>query len=186
MSANKHHHNKYRHTPEAIISIFNQTFYPSYNTKLIRGDDEPIYLPADETLNCHRIIFAHGFFASAMHEIAHWCVAGPDCRLLEDFGYWYEPDGRTTEVQAEFEKVEIRPQAYEWILSVSAGFPFSVSCDNLNGDFEPDRLGFMAKVHKEVLQILQQGLPVRVAMLSNALQSHYQTPPLTPEQFIVS
>ncbi|GAM69307.1 transporting ATPase [Vibrio sp. JCM 19236] len=26
-----------------------------------------------------------------MHEIAHWCVAGPKRRLLEDFGYWYEP-----------------------------------------------------------------------------------------------
>lgn len=68
MSANNHQ-NKHRHTPEAIISIFNQTFYPSYNTKLIRGDDEPIYLPADETIDYHRIIFAHGFFASAMHEI---------------------------------------------------------------------------------------------------------------------
>ena len=86
-----------------------------------------------------------------MHEIAHWCVAGPKRRLLEDFGYWYEPDGRTELVQAEFEKVEIRPQSYEWILSVSAGLPFSVSCDNLNGDFEPDRLGFMRKVHKEVM-----------------------------------
>lgn len=118
-------------------------------------------------------------------EAAHWCVAGAERRLLEDFGYWYEPDGRTERVQAEFEKVEIRPQAYEWILSASAGFPFSVSCDNLNGDFEPDRLGFMTKVHNEVLRILQQGLPVRVAMLSNALQSHYQTLPLTPEQFIV-
>ncbi len=180
MSSNQH-----RHTPEAIISLFNQTFYHSYNTKLVRGDDEPIYLPADENVDYHRIIFAHGFFASAMHEIAHWCVAGPERRLLEDFGYWYEPDGRTEEVQAEFEKVEIRPQAYEWILSVSAGFPFSVSCDNLNGDFEPDRLTFMEKVHQEVMQILQQGLPVRVAMLSNALQSHYQVPPLKAEQFVV-
>ncbi|WP_417883894.1 elongation factor P hydroxylase [Vibrio rumoiensis] len=173
------------HTPEDIISIFNQTFYSSYNTLLVRGEDEPIYLPADENVDYHRIIFAHGFFASAMHEIAHWCVAGPERRLLEDFGYWYEPDGRTAEVQAEFEKVEIRPQAYEWILSVSAGFPFSVSCDNLNGNFEPDRLSFMTKVQQEVVNILEQGLPVRVAMLSNALQSHYQTPPLKAEQFVV-
>ena len=54
----------------------------------------------------------------------------------------------------EFEKVEVRPQAYEWILSVSAGFPFTVSCDNLDGEFEPDRLAFMRKVHKEVGDIL--------------------------------
>ena len=57
------------HTPEDIISIFNQTFYSSYNTLLVRGEDEPIYLPADENVDYHRIIFAHGFFASAMHEI---------------------------------------------------------------------------------------------------------------------
>ncbi|WP_105903327.1 elongation factor P hydroxylase [Vibrio gangliei] len=174
-----------KHTPEAIIAVFNHTFSSSYNTQLVRGDDEPIYLPADDNVDYHRIIFAHGYFASAMHEIAHWCVAGPERRLLEDFGYWYEPDGRTEQVQAEFEKVEIRPQAYEWILSMSAGFPFSVSCDNLNGDFEPDRLGFMAKVHQEVMQILQQGLPTRVAMLSEALRDYYQTPPLKAEQFIV-
>lgn len=174
-----------KHTPEEIISIFNHTFSDSFNTRLIRGEDEPIYLPADDKVNYHRIIFAHGYFASAMHEIAHWCVAGPERRLLEDFGYWYEPDGRTAEVQAEFEKVEIRPQAYEWILSVSAGFPFSVSCDNLNGDFEPDRLSFMNKVHKEVMMILQHGLPHRVSMLSEALQDYYQTPPLKAEQFIV-
>ncbi len=174
-----------KHTPEAIIAVFNRTFFSSYNTQLVRGDDEPIYLPADDNVDYHRIIFAHGYFASAMHEIAHWCVAGPERRLLEDFGYWYEPDGRTEQVQAEFEKVEIRPQAYEWILSMSAGFPFSVSCDNLNGDFEPDRLGFMAKVHQEVMQILQQGLPTRVAMLSEALRDYYQTPPLKAEQFIV-
>ncbi|MFV0574016.1 MAG: elongation factor P hydroxylase [Vibrio sp.] len=177
---------KLEHTPENIISIFNQTFADSFNTQLVRGDDEPIYLPADEEYSYHRIIFAHGFFASAMHEIAHWCVAGPERRLLEDFGYWYEPDGRTAQVQAEFEKVEIRPQAYEWILSMSAGFPFSVSCDNLNGDFEPDRLAFMAKVHQEVLGILQNGLPERVAMLSKSLQDFYQTKPLTAEQFVVA
>lgn len=174
------------HTPEDIIAIFNQTFSEPYNTQLVRGDDEPIYLPADDKIRYHRIIFAHGFYASAMHEIAHWCVAGPERRLLEDFGYWYEPDGRTAQVQAEFEKVEIRPQAYEWILSVSAGFPFSVSCDNLNGDFEPDRLSFMAKVHQEVMTILDQGLPTRVAMLSEALRQHYQTAPLKPKDFVVA
>ncbi len=113
------------------------------------------------------------------------CVAGPERRLLEDFGYWYHPDGRSEQVQAEFEKVEIRPQAYEWILSACAGFPFTVSCDNLSGDFEPDRLAFMAKVHQEVMGILEHGLPERVRMLSQALQDFYQTPALTAEHFIL-
>jgi elongation factor P hydroxylase len=104
---------------------------------------------------------------------------------LEDFGYWYEPDGRTAEVQAAFEQVEVRPQAYEWILALSAGFPFNVSCDNLHGDFEPDRLGFMHKVHAQVMDILQVGLPVRVKMLSDALRAFYAIKPLEATDFIV-
>ncbi|EGA71337.1 hypothetical protein VISI1226_11234 [Vibrio sinaloensis DSM 21326] len=173
------------HEYQDLIKIFNLTFFAQYNTKLELGGDEPIYLPADEETAYHRIIFARGFYASALHEIAHWCVAGPKRRLLEDFGYWYEPDGRTEQVQAEFEKVEIRPQAYEWILAVSAGFPFSVSCDNLNGDFEPNRLAFMAKVYAEVESILQQGIPLRVKMLSDALRQFYATPEIHIEQFSV-
>ncbi len=173
------------HEYQDLITIFNRTFLAEYNTQLELGGDEPIYLPADESHPHHRIIFARGFYASALHEIAHWCVAGPERRLLEDFGYWYEPDGRTEQVQAEFEKVEIRPQAYEWILAMSAGFPFSVSCDNLNGDFEPDRIGFMTKVHAEVEKIFDQGIPLRVKMLSDALRDFYQIPALTLDQFVV-
>jgi len=174
------------HDYNDLITIFNQTFYPTYNTKLELGGDEPIYLPADKEFDYHRIVFARGYYASALHEIAHWCVAGPERRLLEDFGYWYEPDGRTEAVQAEFEKVEIRPQAYEWILAMSAGFPFNVSCDNLHGDFEPDRVAFMTKVHNEVMSILDKGIPERVAMLSDALRAHYQIEPIQPAQFVVS
>lgn len=173
------------HQYSDLIAIFDQTFFDTFNTRLVRGDDEPVYLPADEHTPFHRIIFARGFYASALHEISHWCVAGPERRLQEDFGYWYEPDGRTEAIQAEFERVEVRPQAYEWILSLSAGFPFTVSCDNLNGDFEPDRLAFMRKVHQEVLSILAAGLPTRVSMLSQALRAFYHTPPLNPDQFIV-
>lgn len=168
-----------------LIRLFNETFLAEYQTQLVRGEDEPIYLPADQNEPYHRIIFAHGFYASALHEISHWLVAGPERRLLEDFGYWYEPDGRTAEVQAKFEVVEVRPQAYEWILSVSAGFPFSVSCDNLNGECEPDRVQFMQRVHREVLSILEAGLPTRVARLAHALRLFYQTPSLQAEQFIV-
>ncbi|GAL14719.1 putative transporting ATPase [Vibrio astriarenae] len=54
---------------------------------------------------------------------------------------------------------------------MSAGFPFNVSCDNLHGDIEPDRLGFMTKVHQEVMSILDSGIPPRVAALSDALRA---------------
>ncbi|MCW8328217.1 elongation factor P hydroxylase [Photobacterium sp. SDRW27] len=171
------------HNYNDLIQVFNQTFLTTFNTELLLGGDEPIYLPADNEHQHHRIIFARGYFASALHEIAHWCIAGPKRRLLEDYGYWYEPDGRTEEVQAEFEKVEINPQAVEWILSASCGFRFQVSCDNLSGNCEPDRIGFTNKVREQVLLYLAQGMPERAKTLSDALREHYQIAPLQPADF---
>lgn len=156
-----------------LIRIFNQCFEQSHNTVLLLGGDEPIYYPANAEHPQHRIIFARGFYASALHEIAHWCVAGEARRLLEDYGYWYHPDGRSAEVQAEFEKVEIRPQAFEWILSASCNFPFRVSCDNLNGDIEPDRAAFTEQVRQQALSLLSQGLPPRLGYLSATLCAFY-------------
>lgn len=173
------------HSYNDLIKIFNTTFLATYNTELLLGGDEPIYLPADGDHKHHRIIFARGFFASALHEIAHWCIAGPQRRLLEDYGYWYQPDGRSAEVQAEFEKVEIKPQAVEWLLSASCGFPFRVSCDNLSGECEPDRVGFTNKVREQVLVYLEQGMPERARTLSEALRAHYQIAPLHPDNFPV-
>ena len=74
------------HRYEDLIEIFNNTFLESENTILVKGDDEPIYLPADANSPHHRIIFSHGFFQSALHEIAHWCIAGRERRQLVDFG----------------------------------------------------------------------------------------------------
>lgn len=146
-----------RHRYEQLIEIFNQCFSDDYNTRLVKGDDEPIYLPADDELPYHRIVFAHGFYASGLHEISHWCIAGEARRQLVDFGYWYCPDGRDAQTQSEFEAVEIKPQALEWMFCVAAGFPFNVSCDNLNGDCEPDRIAFQRKVRARVLALLEQG-----------------------------
>jgi len=171
------------HHYEQLIAIFDQCFSQDFNTRLIKGDDEPIYLPADEQLDYHRIVFAHGYYASALHEISHWCIAGEQRRLLVDFGYWYCPDGRDAQTQAEFEAVEIKPQSLEWLFCVAAGVNFNVSCDNLEGDCEPDRVAFQRKVRQRVLQLLEQGIPERPARFIQALQSFYNTPPLTPEHF---
>lgn len=82
------------HNYEQLIEIFDSCFADDFNTRLIKGDDEPIYLPADDEVPYNRIIFAHGFYASGLHEISHWCIAGKARRELVDFGYWYCPDGR--------------------------------------------------------------------------------------------
>lgn len=72
------------HHYEQLIEIFNGCFAEEFNTRLIKGDDEPIYLPADAQVPYHRIVFAHGFYASALHEISHWCIAGKARRELVD------------------------------------------------------------------------------------------------------
>ncbi|KGK42327.1 ATPase [Nitrincola sp. A-D6] len=163
------------HDYEDLIRIFNQCFEVNYNTRLVRGGDEPIYLPADAERCYHAIYFAHGFYSSGLHEIAHWLIAGPQRRLLEDFGYWYEPDGRSAAQQAEFEQVEIKPQATEWILADAAGFRFRVSSDNLNGE-PTDNSAFKQAVYQQVGEYIHQGLPERTAQLRNALCEFYATP----------
>lgn len=163
------------HDYQDLIRIFNQCFEADYNTRLVRGDDEPIYLPADAERTYHAIYFAHGFYSSGLHEIAHWLIAGPQRRLLEDFGYWYEPDGRSAAQQAEFERVEVKPQATEWILADAAGFRFRVSSDNLNGEVT-DNSAFKQAVYEQVGAYIQQGLPERTARLRTALSDFYKTP----------
>ena len=165
-----------------LITIFESTFLIPFNTQLICGENEPIYLPADNEHSFHRIIFAHGFYASALHEIAHWLVAGEKRRLLEDYGYWYEPDGRSAIQQAEFEKVEVVPQAIEWAVAVSCGFKFDVSVDNLSG-IEIDRMAFKAKVHLQLLSYLENGFSERTTQLIQACAKFYKVPPLTKQMF---
>jgi elongation factor P hydroxylase len=166
-----------------LISIFAATFYQKYNTRLVVGKDEPIYIPANDKTPFHQIVFAHGFYASALHEIAHWLVAGEKRRLLEDYGYWYCPDGRDKMQQAEFEAVEVKPQAIEWLLSTAAGFDFNVSVDNLNGE-QSCRFTFQQRVHQQLLLLLESGFNARTEALLKALSNFYDTPwPLTKGQF---
>lgn len=166
-----------------LISLFNQSFADTYNTRLELGDDEPIYLPADAEVPYHRIIFAHGFFASALHEVAHWLLAGEARRQQPDYGYWYHPDGRDAEAQAAFEAVEVKPQAIEWALSLCCGFPFNVSCDNLNGCVDPDRHAFRARVREQALLYLAGGFPARARIFMDVLRQHYGRPGLSAADF---
>ncbi|CDH05824.1 conserved hypothetical protein [Xenorhabdus bovienii str. oregonense] len=171
------------HHYQQLIEIFDNCFSDDCNTRLIKGDDEPIYLPVDDQVGYNRVVFAHGFYASGLHEISHWCIAGKERRKRVDFGYWYCPDGRDAQTQFEFEQVEIKPQALEWLFCMAAGFPFNVSCDNLEGDCEPDRFAFQRKVHTQVIAYLENGIPTRAARFIQGLHSFYNTPSLTAEHF---
>ena len=114
-----------------IVELFNQLFCDEYGTKLIGGAQEPLYSPSTKKHRFHKVLFRENYISSALHEVAHWCIAGGDRLQQEDYGYWYQPDGRNTDEQRQFEQVEVKPQALEWIFSVACGQKFSISSDNL-------------------------------------------------------
>ncbi len=162
------------HQYQDLITLFNHCFKEEYNTQLVKGGDEPIYLPADESRPYHALFFARGFFSSALHECAHWLIAGEKRRLQVDFGYWYVPDGRTKEEQTLFQRAEVKPQAMEWILSKAAGYPFRLSIDNLSGE-ESDPSAFILAVYNQLKTYCEQGLPARAKSFRNALCLFYGT-----------
>ncbi|WP_227370798.1 elongation factor P hydroxylase [Halomonas sp. M20] len=167
-----HSHSVY-HCSNDLIALFDGVFRDTYRTCLVRGDDEPLYLPADSEHGCHRIIFAHGFFASALHEVSHWCIAGPRRRTLEDYGYWYLPDGRDPAQQGIFESVEVAPQALELLFTHASSRHFEVSIDNLNGEVV-DRHAFRSRVQARAEQYRIEGLPQRAEAFRRTLEAYYR------------
>lgn len=136
-----------------LIEIFNHAFAHT-NTSLVRGGDEPLYIASKNGGNA-QILFAHGYFSSALHEISHWCIAGAKRRTLDDFGYWYCPDGRDLPTQNAFEQVEIRPQAIECLFTLATARPFFVSADNLNANFDTKGSTFAQDVYQTALSYLK-------------------------------
>ena len=111
--------------------VFSQCFFARWNTRLAGGAIEPLYQPAESDAALHVIHYREDYFASALHEVAHWCIAGTQRRKQTDFGYWYAPDGRSLEQQKAFQAAEVKPQALEWFFSKACRFRFQVSLDNL-------------------------------------------------------
>jgi len=174
------------HHYQDLITLFDSCFYAEYNTRLVKGGSEPIYLPSTEDCPYHALYFAHGFFSSALHECSHWLIAGEKRRTLVDFGYWYLPDGRDAAQQALFQQVEVKPQAIEWILSRAADHTFRISIDNLDGE-EGDTQAFKEAVHQQVLHYCKEGLSARAERFRQALCRFYHTPlELNGEHFLLS
>ena len=150
-----------------LISVFNDCFLVSCHCRLQSGYPEPLYLPDKKSVPA-RICFREDFVSSALHEVAHWCIAGEERRKLVDFGYWYEPDGRSVKQQKKFESVEVKPQALEWLFSLAAGVRFQVSLDNLSGE-QSNTEAFKKAVFTEAQAMLAKGLPTRARIFLDAL-----------------
>jgi elongation factor P hydroxylase len=155
-----------------LSDIFRACFFASHQTHLVGGAKEPLYLPAPDGGGEHCIQYRQDFFASALHEVAHWCIAGPERRLMVDYGYWYAADGRDEPQQRNFEQVEIKPQAIEWHFALACQRPFRISNDNLS--LQPDTSGsFVRAVCAQAGNYAAAGLPPRAQQFRDALAAGF-------------
>lgn len=156
----------------SIETIFNTGVGRSYNTLLRGGADEPFYEAPTSAQALATIWYRADYIRSALHELAHWCVAGPERRRQDDYGYWYAPDGRSAEQQRLFFQVEVRPQAIERLFCDALEIPFEVSVDNLNAACEPsDICAFDANVNRLAGRLLEHGLGFRARCLLDSFRA---------------
>ena len=158
-----------------LIALFNGLFIPSDRTELVGGASEPLYRPATEPGGLNAIHFTHDYCASALHEVAHWCIAGKRRRQQLDYGYWYVPDGRNLAQQRSFELVEVKPQALEWVFSRAMGLRFRLSADNLDGS-RMISAEFKDRVWRQARVFCTEGLNSRAQRFAARLAQYYQQP----------
>ncbi|MBA2480940.1 MAG: elongation factor P hydroxylase [Planctomycetes bacterium] len=121
---------------QTITAVFDACFdrsdlLPADRARMVRGGDEPMFLPAGRERRVAEVVYARGLAQSCLHEAAHWLTAGTRRRGLVDYGLWYLPDGRDATAQERFEEREAGVQALESLLAEAAGIEFHISCDNL-------------------------------------------------------
>ena len=148
-----------------ICNLFEDTFRQSFRVTIKGGASEPLYEPAAAIEAV--IYYREDYVSSALHEIAHWCLAGEDRRQQVDYGYWYTPS-RDRKAQADFEQAELKPQALEWILSEASAHAFRVSCDNFD-EQALDKERLCLAIRDQAFSWLEQGLPERAKMFVEAL-----------------
>lgn len=159
-------------TAADIETVFDALFAGPEATVLRGGASEPLYSPT--AIDAPAIIrYRADYIRSALHEVAHWCLAGRYRRALPDYGYWYSPDGRSAKQQAAFFAVERRPQALEFVFCEALDLPFTPSVDNLEQAISPATMAaFQAAIRAEVANYRQCGLPPRASVFYAALVHH--------------
>ncbi len=162
------------HDCRDLEQLFDALFGERYRVRLRGGFDEPLYVPAAAGKPAE-VRFRADYFASALHEVAHWTLAGAARRRLLDYGYWYAPDGRDHEAQNRFEAVEVGPQALEWLFAEAAGYPFRPSLDNLEAGSATHQR-FRTALEAERERRLRLGLPPRALAFRNAVYECYRSP----------
>jgi hypothetical protein len=155
-------------TDAEIAARFNRRFAHVADTVLVGGAAEPVYLPAAPGRPA-LIRYTRDYAQSALHEIAHWCLAGPEQRARVDYGLWYQPPPRSPRLQARFYEAEVPVQAVEMLLADACGVTFHFSSDNLGRDDPEAERGFAERVRRAHRELLEAPLPTRVAAVLQAL-----------------
>ena len=154
---------------DMFLNWVNANVLRKYDTILVGGFAEPYFLAAN---NGHlaEIRFTHDYYSSALHELAHWCIAGCERLRQNDFGYWYVPTGRSSEEQEQFYQAEVKPQAVEKAFTMLLGIEFNFSHDNI-GTKVGDGERFARKVEAQYRNYLQSGFPPRAQLIMDGLKS---------------
>lgn len=130
-------------------------------TRLIGGASEPLYLPAAPGRPA-ALRYTRDYPQSALHELAHWCLATPARRARVDYGLRYRAPPRSPGQQARFYAAEVPVQALEMLFAHVCGLPFHFSADNPGADHGSQRRDFEARVVAAFDGLLQGG-PGRLA-----------------------
>lgn len=142
--------------------------------RLLGGAEEPEYLPVDQQCSYHRLFYRQDYFASALHETAHWCIAGESRRGQRDFGYWYQSGDRSRREQLEFEEAEMKPQGLELLFSLATGYTFKASADNFATDNQLSSR-FLSGIYERSAWYLDGHLSARMNLFINALFVEFET-----------
>jgi len=154
---------------DEIAARFNTLVGPRYRTLLVGGAEEPLYVPASPAAPAE-IHYTRDYAQSALHELAHWCIAGARRRQQPDYGYWYQPPPRDAMARERFFVAESRVQGLELLLAQAAGVRFHVSVDDPGA--EPG--DFAARVEVAARVWLAAVLPARTREVLAALNPHWR------------
>lgn len=155
-----------------IAQTFNGVFLASHHTLMCGGAEEPLYEPA---VGSHpaRIVFTRDYPASALHEAAHWCLAGPHRRTRRDYGYWYLPGPRDAQQREAFFAAEADVQALEAVFAHTCDVRFVISAD----DFAASscELERFESVVAQRLAVRRAAMPLRAGRFRDALAAAFAT-----------
>jgi elongation factor P hydroxylase len=154
------------------VEHLNGTVLINHGTRLTGGYSEPYY-KAPGTTSLAEVQFTRDYERSALHELGHWCVAGKQRRLLNDYDYWYIPDGRSDEQQRLFFAVEVKPQAVEKYFCTALALPFVISVDNLGNHPQTGVNEFNDRVNEQYCRYQVEGFPSRATEIFTCMQQWY-------------